>query len=269
MGSAGWLQHRQGLGEDARTADDGGLKADGDKVLSFWQAKSAVQKLTGKQPGTKQDDSGPIITIDEVLTAYEPMLQKRGARVYNAKLPRYHLSETLLSRPISLLTVNELESWRDSLLIEKGLAASSVNRIIACLRAALTQADKTRNHIWRDGLKALPDATEADNVVIESEAKAQQWVAESYAFDHPRAADPHARRNWRATVANRQAADSGFDRQQSEGTAPDDAEVRQGRHQASGTAQARPLQRVDFSGAGGAAEDGGEGPAESCAAAVA
>jgi hypothetical protein len=30
----------------------------------------------------------------------------------------------------------------------------------------------------------LPDATEANNVVIEDEAKAQQWVAESYALDH-------------------------------------------------------------------------------------
>ena len=52
------------------------------------------------------------------------------------------------------------------------------------VRAALTLADKTRVHIWRGGLKALPDATVANNVVIEDEAKAQQWVAESYALDH-------------------------------------------------------------------------------------
>ena len=37
-----------------------------------------------------------------------------------------------------------------------------------------------RVHIWRNGLKALPDATEANNVVIENDAKAQQWGAESY-----------------------------------------------------------------------------------------
>ena len=52
------------------------------------------------------------------------------------------------------------------------------------MRAALTLADKTRVHIWRDGLKALPDATEANNVVIEDEATAQAWVAASYAHDH-------------------------------------------------------------------------------------
>ena len=69
-------------------------------------------------------------------------------------------------------------------MLEKGLTPSSVNRIMNCLRAALTVADRTRSHTWRGGLKALPDATEAHNVVIEDEAKAQQWVAASYALDH-------------------------------------------------------------------------------------
>jgi integrase len=165
-------------------ADDNSNEADGVKVLTFWQAKAEVQKLTGRKPGTNTtDDDGPVVTVDEALTEYEPTLRKRGARVYNAKLPRYHLTDALLAKPITLLTEDELEHWRDSLL-EKGLAPSTVNRVINCLRAALTQADKTRVHIWRDGLKALPDATEANNVVIEDEAKAQEWVAESYAFDH-------------------------------------------------------------------------------------
>ena len=68
--------------------------------------------------------------------------------------------------------------------LAKGLAPSSANRIVNCLRAALTQADKTRVHIWRGGLKTINDATEANNVVIEDETKAQQWVAASYAHDH-------------------------------------------------------------------------------------
>jgi integrase len=124
-----------------------------------------------------------VITLDEALTAYEPTLRKRGANFYNAKRPRRHLTETLWSKPITLLTEHELEGWRDSLL-EKGLAPSAVNRNMNSLRAALVQADNTRTHIWRNGLKALPDATEANNIVIEDEAKAQQWVAEAYALDH-------------------------------------------------------------------------------------
>jgi integrase len=167
-------------------ADDDGLKADGVKVLSFWQARTEVQKLAGQQEdraGAPDANHAPAITLDEALTSYESALRKRGADVYNAKQPRRHLSGAMLAKPLTLLTKNELERWRDGLL-EKGLAPSSVNRIMNRLRAALTDADTTRTHIWRDGLKSLPDATEANNVVIEDEATAQAWVAEAYALDH-------------------------------------------------------------------------------------
>jgi integrase len=192
-GAGSWVARAangQGVGWEKTlwAADDNGLKADGQRVLSFWQAKTEVQKLTGRKSRTIATDCGDgdnsaVITLDEALTAYEPTLRKRGANVYNAKRPRRHLTETLLSKPITLLTEHELEGWRDSLL-EKGLAPSAVNRNMNSLRAALTQADNTRTHIWRNGLKALPDATEANNVVIEDEVKAQQWVAEAYALDH-------------------------------------------------------------------------------------
>jgi integrase len=169
------------------TADDNSNKADGEKILSFYQAKIEVQKLTGgpHQPslGGSSNDGHAAITLDEAVTAYGPTLRKRGASIRNVKMARRHLPDGLLSKPISLLTVDELEGWRDGLL-EKGLAPSTVNRTMNSLRAALTQADSTRTQIWRGGLKALPDATEANNVVIEDEAKAQQWVAEAYAHDH-------------------------------------------------------------------------------------
>ena len=32
-------------------ADDNGIEADGAKVLTYWQAKTEVQKLTGRKPG--------------------------------------------------------------------------------------------------------------------------------------------------------------------------------------------------------------------------
>jgi integrase len=168
------------------SADDNSNKADGEKVLTFYQAKIEVQKLAGgplPNSDAASNDGHAAITLDETLTAYEATLRRRGARVRNAKLPRYHLGGILLSKPITLLTEGGLEGWRDSLL-EKGLAPSSVNRLMNCLRAALTQADRTRIHIWRAGLKAIPDATEANNVVIEDEAMARKWIAEAYALDH-------------------------------------------------------------------------------------
>jgi integrase len=167
-------------------ADDNGLQADGDKVLSFWQAKAKVQNLVGRKLDAdimSAADEGAPITLDEALTQYGAALKERGADVYNAQMPRYHLSDTLLSKPVTLITEAELRGWRGELL-NKGLAPSSVNRYLSPVMAALTLADKTRVLIWRDGLKALPDATEANNVVIEDEAKAQAWVAESYALDH-------------------------------------------------------------------------------------
>jgi integrase len=168
------------------TADDGGLKSDSDKILTFWEARTEVQKLVGRtsraDATTQVDNINLVITVDEALKAYEPTLIARGARAYNARLPRCHLSDTLLSKPITLVTEKELRDFRDGMLA-KGLAPSTVNRVINCLRAALTHSDKTRVHIWRSGLKALPDATEANNVVIEDAAKAQQWVGATYAFD--------------------------------------------------------------------------------------
>ncbi len=88
-----------------------------------------------------------------------------------------------MAKPVTLITESELKSWRGELL-KKGLAKATVNRLMSPVQAALTLADKTRVHIWRDGLKSLPDATSANNVVIEDEAIAQAWVAASYAYDH-------------------------------------------------------------------------------------
>ncbi len=84
-----------------------------------------------------------------------------------SELPRFHLTGALLSKPIKLLTEDDLEGWRDSTL--EGLAPSSVNGSSSACAAALTQADKTRATYWRGGLQALPDATEANSVVIEDE----------------------------------------------------------------------------------------------------
>jgi integrase len=155
--------------------------SNGKNILSFDEAMTQARKLARGEDETAQTQS--LLTLDKALTDYGDALKARGARAYNASLPRYHLSDAMLSKPVSLFTEDELTSWRGGLL-KKGLAPSSVNRIMNSLRAALTLADKSRVLIWRAGLQALPDATEANNIVIEDEATAQAWVAASYAHGH-------------------------------------------------------------------------------------
>jgi hypothetical protein len=178
----GWSKTLPGI-----VADDK-QKADGSTVLDFRQAETEIRKLTGcadrREAGKVMAGIIPgSLTTDEALKAYELELRRRGAGVSNARLPRYHMSDTMLATSITLLTEQELEAFRDGMLA-KGNAPSSANRVMNSLRAALTLADKTRIHIWRGGLKALPDATEANNVVIDDVAKAAQWVAEAYRLDH-------------------------------------------------------------------------------------
>jgi hypothetical protein len=104
---------------------------------------SIPSRMLPATPGAMTDgsSSGPAITLDEALTAYEPTLRSRGAGVYNAKRPRHHLSAAMLATPILLLTEQDLERWRDGMQAS-GLAPSTVNRIMHCVRAALTQADR-------------------------------------------------------------------------------------------------------------------------------
>ena len=71
------------------TADDNGLKTDGEKVLTFWQAKTEVQKLARRKSradATTADDSGEVVMLDEALKAYEPTLLRRGAREHVAQM---------------------------------------------------------------------------------------------------------------------------------------------------------------------------------------
>lgn len=167
------------------TADDGTLKADGKNIRTFWQAKKEAEALTGARDigTTTTSDDGAPVTLADAMAIHKADLEERGSNVHNASRARCHLTEAQLSKPVALFTEDELRRWRGDLL-KKGLAKSSVNRVISTIRTALTLADKSRTHIWRSGLKALPDATRANNVVIEDEAKAQAWIAESYRLDH-------------------------------------------------------------------------------------
>ena len=156
-----WVK-RIGLADDFEVASP-------PAVLNFWQACDAARRLARRQPGDDADDSRPI-TVNEALAAYEADLTARGGDPYNAKRARLHVPASLASKPVALLRSADLCRWRDG-LIEKGLARDTVNRVRTCVRAALTLAAKrdkrvSNRHVWEDDFDALPNATEARNVIL-------------------------------------------------------------------------------------------------------
>ena len=157
--------------------------ADGINVLTFHQAQDAAKKLArGDDTG---GDSAPV-TVEAALTAYETDLISRSANPYNAKWPRLHLTEALLSKPVALLTSTELRKCRDGLL--GTLAPSTINRLCGCLCAALEQAaqhDRKRiqnKEAWEVGLAGLPNAQRARNIVLDDD-KVREFIVAAYAIE--------------------------------------------------------------------------------------
>jgi integrase len=161
------------------TADDYEA-ANAKDVLSFEQAVAEARRLYRGKDDTEHDPSRPV-TLDEALTRYKTDLQARSARTYNADLARTHLVPSLLSKPLALITADELKAWRDR-LVAKGLAPASVNRVRACVRAALELAAPNRSHIWKVGLEALPNATRARKLIFPDDV-IRALVAEAYKHD--------------------------------------------------------------------------------------
>jgi hypothetical protein len=109
--------------------------SNGAKILTFFEAQDVAKKLASG--GAEADTTAPV-TLDRALKDYERDLEARSANVYNAQWPRVHLTATLLSKPVALLTSRELKYWRDSLL--GTMAPSTINRLGRCVCAALEQA---------------------------------------------------------------------------------------------------------------------------------
>ena len=156
--------------------------ADTKTVLTFYQAQDAAKKLARGEDGST--DNAPI-TVDGVLTAYKADLEARGANPYNADWPRIHLASALLAKPVAVLAAAELKKWRDGLL--GTMAPSTINRLCACLCAALEQAARHDKRIqnreaWEIGLAGLPNAQEARNVIL-SDDKVREFVATAYNLD--------------------------------------------------------------------------------------
>ena len=157
--------------------------ADEKSVLTFYQAQDQAKKLArGGDNGSA--DSAPI-TVDGALTAYKTDLISRNSNPYNAHWPRVHLTSALLSKPVALLAATELKKWRDGLLTK--ISPATVNRLCACLSAALEQAALHDRRIqnrnaWEIGLAGLPNAQQARNVIL-SDDTVREFVATAYGID--------------------------------------------------------------------------------------
>jgi integrase len=138
--------------------------SNGDSVLTFFEAQAIARTIA-----RGGEASGGLITVATAIERYERDLATRGGRAYNARLARIHLPPALLGKPVGLLTIRDLRGFRDGLL--KGRTAGTVNRVISVLRAALELAAATDPRItnvaaFKVGLKKLPDAARARNVVL-------------------------------------------------------------------------------------------------------
>ena len=138
--------------------------ADGEHVLSFWNAQDRARALArGKDAG------GRPATVAEALADYEADLIARSASPANARRVRYHLPPALAAKPVSLLTARELKHLRDSLVGK--IKQSSINRLMKGFKAALALVARHDSRIgnanaWKVGLEALPDAHTARNTIL-------------------------------------------------------------------------------------------------------
>ena len=131
------------------TADDYEV-ANGKDVLNYEQAVAEARRLYRGKDDTEHDPSRPV-TLDEALTRYEADLQARSARPYNADLVRHHLTPSLLSKPLALITRRRVEGVAQSPRCE-GPRAVERQPHSQCLRACLELSAPNRSHIWKSGL---------------------------------------------------------------------------------------------------------------------
>jgi integrase len=145
-------------------------EADGEYVLTYWQAQDRSRRLARSGGDAEQHDAGRPVTVREALEAYETDLRTRGADLHNVARVRGHLSEALTAKAVALLSARELRRFRDG-LIKRKLKPASVNRIGNALRAALNLAASHDPRInsqsaWRIGLAGLHDAEQSRNVIL-------------------------------------------------------------------------------------------------------
>ncbi|MDE5461148.1 site-specific integrase [Bradyrhizobium sp. CSS354] len=176
----GWLR-KFGTADDLEPANN-------KSVFNYDQAIKQARTLARGDADTETDTASGFapISVDGALTAYERDLETRQSSIYNARMPRKHLTPALLMKPVSMLSANELKRWRDG-LIGGELVDASINRMLKCLRAALNLAARLDKRIqnkdaWTDGLESLSDADNARNVIL-TDKQVTAFVRASYAHD--------------------------------------------------------------------------------------
>lgn len=151
--------------------------------MTYWQALEKAKSLARAGEGNSEQP----ITVEEAVNAYEGDLQTRGGRKYNATQLRLHLTDTLKTKAVALLTERELRDWRGG-LVKAGLKPSSADRIGRSLKAALALSERNDKRIsnasaWKNGLRKLPDSEVARNVILPDQTVAA-LVNGSYDEDH-------------------------------------------------------------------------------------
>jgi integrase len=159
--------------------------ANGRDVLSYWQAVDEARRLAR---GTDDVPDSKPMTVEDALDAYERDLKTRGADPANAQRARKHLTATLASKPVMLLSTQDLRHWRDG-LVAKGVEPATINRTRAGLRAALELAATldpriTNREAFRVGLKGLRNAKTARRAVL-PDADVLRIVEAAYAHERP------------------------------------------------------------------------------------
>jgi site-specific recombinase XerD len=169
-----WLQ-RFALADDHEDAN-------GSTILTFWRASEVARKLARGDDLIGEVEGGRPPTLAEAVLGYERDLRAREAGKANARILRFHVPPTLMSKPVALLTAREVRALRDSLL-DKGLKPSSVNRFMTALKACLTLAAEdderiTNRRAWK--VPALRDTANPRNVIL-TERQVRDLVAASHA----------------------------------------------------------------------------------------
>ena len=129
-GHGGNWTKRVGLADDHEPSDNA-------NVFDWWEAVEAARKLAR---GTDTDTNRPQSFAD-AIDNYERDLIARGGNVANAQRIRKHITTTLASKPVGLLTARELTHWRDGLLAA-GMKPATAVRLFKNAKAALTLAAK-------------------------------------------------------------------------------------------------------------------------------
>ena len=174
-GHGGNWTKRVGLADDFEESDT-------ENVLTWWEAIEAARRVARGSA-----DTGRPATVKDATDAYERDLIARGGAIANARTIRKHITPTLASKPVGLLTSRELAAWRDGLLAN-GMKPATAVRLCKSVKAALTLAAKRDPRIlnraaWADGLGGLSEGYSSRNTQRLSDDEVRAVIAAAYALD--------------------------------------------------------------------------------------